>query len=130
MKGTGVIIAVAFLVLHKWIFPNVYVVEYCGAVRRELLLFPKTAQGLSMGYGKHCYIFNNGPTALKIETVLYGNHNEINSPDKILNATINPGEAKKLKTVAIDYFFEAEKESVTTKADGAIMYRVSCDQNP
>jgi hypothetical protein len=127
IRTVGIVVVLAVLVVNKWIFPTVYTVKTCGYVTREILLLPTIENGIPLTYGKHCYVINHSNSTLHIETIFYGNKNEINSPDKVIEENVPANHSKEVSSVALDYFFEPEDESVTTKSDGVIKYKVSCD---
>ena len=123
----GILLAISLFVTNKWIFPNVYLITACGQCESKILLIPATTpSGYSLKLGKHCYLLNESDSVLSISTHFYGDRNEINSVDKIINESVPSHSSQQFSTVALDYLFEQPDKSVRTKQEGAIKYSVSC----
>ena len=129
IESIGIILAVILIIINKWIFPNVYVVQACGTVSKEMLLFPKTDEtNIRLSLGKHCYLLNKSTEQVYVETIVYGNINTYKQPEKMINEILPAGKGKKYNVVMLHYFFEAQDKTVYTKQDGELKYSVGCDE--
>lgn len=87
------------------------------------MLFPSSIDGVSYSYGWNNYIVNKSLENLVLEYVYYGNSTrEADEVDKI----IPPGKIAKVNEVKIDFVFEEQAKSVSTKSSGATKTSLYC----
>ncbi|RZK47552.1 MAG: hypothetical protein EOO87_21805 [Pedobacter sp.] len=116
----------AFLILLlpiNWYTPTFISVTKCFEYKKEVLLFPTTVDGVSYSYGWNNYIVNKSPDTLVFEYVYYGdNEREKDEVDQI----VPPGKIAKVNEVKIDFVFEEQAKSVSTKSSGATKTSLYC----
>ena len=107
----------------NWYTPTFINVTSCNNYTKEVLIFPGQKDGLSYSYGWNNYIVNKSLDNLVFEYVYYGdNKREDDEADKI----IPPGKIAKVNEVKIDFVFEAQAKSVSTKSSGATKTSLYC----
>ncbi len=126
---TSSVLGIGLFVFGKMIFPNVYTVESCRVVKKEIMLMPySTKNGLAIEYGKHCYLLNQSKQSIHIETAFYGDYTPEKYPLENIEEDLAPQIEKRYAFVSINNFFEPLPTTVRTKAGGEIMHLVDCGE--
>ncbi|WP_316807915.1 hypothetical protein [Pedobacter agri] len=116
----------AFLILLlpiNWFTPTFITLTKWFEYKKEVLLFPSSIDGVSYSYGWNNYIVNKSLENLVFEYVYYGDSKrEDDEVDKI----IPPGKIAKVNEVKIDFVFEKQAKSVSTKSSGATKTSLYC----
>ena len=112
-----------FLLPINWYTPTFITVTSCGKFTKEVLLFPGEKDGVNYSYGWCNYIINKSLNTVAFEYLFYGdNKRKDDEQDKI----IPPGKIEKVNEVTIDFVFEEEAKSVSTKSSGATKTTLYC----
>ncbi|MCD0489935.1 hypothetical protein LPB86_16960 [Pedobacter sp. MC2016-14] len=107
----------------NWYTPTFINVTSCNNFTKEVLIFPGQKEGVNYSYGWSNYVVNNSPDNLVFEYIYYGdNKREDDEVDEI----IPPGKIAKVNEVKIDFVFEPQAESVSTKSRGATKTSLYC----
>ena len=107
----------------NWYTPTFINVTSCNNFTKEVLIFPGQKDGVNYSYGRSNYVVNKSITNLVLEYVYYGdNKREGDEVDQI----IPPGKIAKVNEVKIDFVFEAQAKSVSTKSSGATKTSLYC----
>ena len=107
----------------NWYTPTFINVTSCNNFTKEVLIFPGQKEGVNYSYGWSNYVVNKSPDNLVFEYIYYGdNKREDDEIDKI----IPPGQIAKVNEVKIDFVFEPQAESVSTKSRGATKTSLYC----
>lgn len=107
----------------NWYTPTFITVTKCFQYKKEVLLFPTNIDGASYSYGWNNYIINKSLDNLVFEYIYYGNN--VRDEDEV-DKIIPPGKIAKVNEVKIDFVFEKQAESVSTKASGATKTSLYC----
>lgn len=109
----------------NWYTPTFITVSSCGKFTKEVLIFPSERDGVNYSYGWNNYIINKSLDNLAFEYLYYGeNKREADELDQL----IKPGAVAKVNEVKIDFIFEEEAKSVSTKSKGATKTSLYCIQ--
>lgn len=107
----------------NWYTPTFINVISCNNFTKEVLIFPGQKEGVNYSYGWSNYVVNKSPDNLVFEYIYYGdNKREDDEVDEI----IPPGQIAKVNEVKIDFVFEPQAESVSTKSRGATKTSLYC----
>jgi len=107
----------------NWYTPTFITVTECEKFTKEVLLFPGKKDGVSYSYGWNNYVINKSKQTLVFEYVYYGDSKrEEDETDQI----IKPNAIGKVNEVVIDYIFEPQAKSVSTKSSGATKTSLYC----
>lgn len=107
----------------NWFTPTFITVTKCFEYKKEVLLLPTSIDGVGYSYGWNNYIVNKSLENLVCEYVYYGDsEREDDEVDKI----IPPGKIAKVNEVKIDFVFEEQAKSVSTKSSGATKTSLYC----
>ena len=116
--------ALLFLLLPiNWYTPTFITVTSCGKFTKEVLLFPTQKDGVSYSYGWCNYIINKSQQPLAFEYVYYGD-NQPKADEQ--RQVIQPNGIGKVNVVVIDFIFEPQAKSVSTKSSGATKTSLNC----
>jgi len=107
----------------NWYTPTFITVTSCGKYSKEVLIFPGKKDGLSYSYGWCNYIINKSLNTLAFEYVFYGDNKR---KEDELDQIIMPGKIEKVNEVTIDFVFEQEAKTVSTKSSGATKTTLYC----
>lgn len=116
--------ALLFLLLPiNWYTPTFITVTACNSFTKEVLIFPGSRDGVDYGYGWCNYIVNKSKNTLVCEYVYYGDsERKEDEKDQIIAPTV----VGKVNEVKIDFVFEAQAKSVSTKSSGATKTSLYC----
>ena len=107
----------------NWYTPTFINVSSCNNFTKQVLIFPGQKDGVSYSYGWNNYVVNKSLGNLAFEYIYYGdNKREGDEVDQI----IPPGKIAKVNEVKIDFVFEAQAKSVSTKSSGATKTSLYC----
>lgn len=109
----------------NWYTPTFITVTSCGKFTKEVLIFPSERDGVNYSYGWNNYIINKSLDNLAFEYLYYG---ENKREEDELDQLIKPGAVAKVNEVKIDFIFEEEAKSVSTKSKGATKTSLYCIQ--
>ena len=107
----------------NWYTPTFINVTSCNNFTKEVLIFPGQKDGVNYSYGWSNYVVNKSVNNLVLEYVYYGdNKRESDEVDEI----IRPGKIAKVNEVKIDFVFEAQAKSISSKSSGATKTSLYC----
>ena len=86
-------------------------------------MFPGDKDGVHYSYGWNNYVVNRSLDNLVFEYVHYGDNER---EDDEVDQLIQPGKIAKVNEVKIDFVFEAQAKSVSTKSSGATKTSLHC----
>lgn len=122
-KNDWMFVFLILLLPINWFTPTFIKVTKCFEYKKEVLLFPSSIDGVSYSYGWNNYIVNKSLENLVFEYVYYGDSTrEADEVDKI----IPPGKIAKVNEVKIDFVFEEQAKSVSSKSSGATKTSLYC----